>query len=243
MINAKPLLFVVSLVLTLFTPLSAFARCDIAPDLSAIVAKFEATRISRVEALLRFGESQNLCLGIEYVDNQLLTELTDFHIHNLPVRETIKSILGQQRPPTIRADNGVIEIAQEAFAPETRTIFNYILPTFESRRAPVQDLSNALYLQFVSDLNPQITGFAGHYPPGDPEDEVGPFSEHDRSVRYLLGKLITQSKGAAWIARVPWKFRGDLTMVERGRVWAIVEYGVPKAGYASVLNPIAADLH
>ncbi|MGC1687504.1 MAG: hypothetical protein WA734_17895 [Candidatus Acidiferrales bacterium] len=159
---AKPLLFVVPFVLAVFTSQSALARCDSAPDLSAVVAKFEATKISRVEALLRFGEHQNLCLGIEYVDIQLLTELTDFHIHNLPVRETIKSILGQKQRLTIRVDNGVIEIAHEAFGPETRTIFDYILPAFESRRAPVQDLSNALYLQFASDLNPQIEGFAGH---------------------------------------------------------------------------------
>jgi hypothetical protein len=221
---------------------SASAHCDTSPDLSAAVSEFESNQTSRVAALLRFGQIHNLCFGIEYVDAKLLTEVTDFHIRNMPIRECIKVILGQERKLTVSLSNGIIEVSQETLQSERKSIFDHVLPRFEVRRSSVQEISTALYMQLIADLNPQITGFAGSYPAGDLKDEVGPISEHSRSIRYLLDELVARSKGGTWIARVQWKSRGDLTIPERRRVWTIVEYGVSQTGYDSLLNSIAGDL-
>lgn len=240
--NSKQSLFPLILVIAMSGPRSAAARCDPTPDLSAIVTEFESIQKSRVEALLRFGESQSLCFALEHVDTKLLAEPADFHIRKVPIGETIISILGQERSLTIQLDNGIIDIGQGTFGAGTKNIFDYVLPRFEARRASVQEISIALHMQFVADVNPQITGFAGHYSAGDLEDQVGPLSEYNRSLRYLLNTVVLQSKGGAWIARVPLKLRGELATAERHRVWTIVQYGVPSTGYASILREIATDL-
>jgi hypothetical protein len=239
--NAKFFLCQLALGTALFTSQRLDAHCDTSPDLSAHVAEFESLRTSRIDALLRFGESHNLCFGIEYVDDKLLSEITDVRIKNESIAGTLKSILGE-RTLNIRLSNGIIEISQEESNARTRSIFDYVLPTFEVRRATVQEISNALHMQLVVDLSPQVTGFAGHYPTGDMEDQVGPISEHNRSIRYLLDELVARSKGGAWIAQIPWKLTGDFSIPVRRRVWAIVEYGLPKTGYAQVLDSIAANL-
>src|SRR6266436_3355465 len=99
--NAKRLLLFLPVLFGISGLQSASAHCDTSPDLSAVVTEFETIQTSRVAALLNFGQIHNLCFGIEYVDAKLLTEVTDFHIRNMPIRECIKSILGQERKLTI----------------------------------------------------------------------------------------------------------------------------------------------
>jgi hypothetical protein len=228
--------------LILAIPEPAKAHCDASPDLSAPTIEFESLHASRIEALLRFGERYNLCFGIEYVDATLLTESTDLHIPGTTIQNAIKSILGQRRVLTTEVHNGVIEISRKTSESSAKNIFHYVIPRFEARRGTVQEMSIALHIQLVADLNPQIGGFAGQYPTGDLKDQVGPFTESNRTVKSLLDEIVRQSKGGAWITRVSWKLRTDFTIPKKRRIWTIVENGVPNQGYTELLRGIAAEL-
>lgn len=240
--NARHFGWLLSVLLAMMGPGRASASCGKSTDLTALVTEFDSTQASRIDALLKFGEIHNLCFGIELVDSKLLTAPTDFHIRNLSVHESIKAILGQELVLTVEPTSGVIEIRRRESPNGKRTIFDFVLPKFDARRASVQAISEALRMQLVVDLNPQVTGFAGSYPAGDLEDKVGPISEYNRTIRYLLDQLVAQSKGGAWIARVRSKAAEDLTVAERRSVWTVVEYGVPRAGYALLLTAVANDV-
>jgi len=240
--NVGHLLWLSPVLLAMLGPEPALASCGRSTGLTAIIAEFDSIQTSRIDALLRFGEIHNLCFGIEFVDDKLLTEPNDFHIRNMSVHESIKVILGRELMLAVEPSSGVIEIRRLESPGEKRTIFDFVLPRFDARRASVQEISEALRMQLVVDLNPQVTGFAGSYPAGDLKDKVGPISEYNRTIRYLLDELVAQSKGGAWIARVRSKAAEDLTVAERRSVWTVVEYGVPKTGYALLLNAVANDL-
>ena len=86
-----------------------------------------------------------------------------------------------------------------------------------------------LEMQLETDLNPKITGFAGDYRSGDLNDPVGPFKEHNRTIRRLLDQIVAESKGGAWILAA-----------QDSRAWEILEYGDPNMNYAVFLRVIAA---
>jgi hypothetical protein len=223
------------------TQLSAQASCNLNPDLSAKITEFHARQISRIEALLRFGNDNALCFGIEQVDPGLLTELTDFDIRRTTVNGAIKSILGSEHPVRIEQHYGVIEIGPMAQRAKSN-IFDFVVPGWEAQRGNLQVISWLLHIQLVKDFNPQIQGFAGHNQVAEAEDDVGPFRERRMPVRYLLDKIVAQSTGAAWIVQIPQEQLGNFSILEDRRVWTILEYAGPSANYGSLLNRIAAGL-
>lgn len=238
--NANCVLWLVYLLLGHAMP--ARATCNTSPDLSATIAEFRTSQTSRVEALIRLGEKHNLCFGIEYVDRALLTEPADFQLQNSTVQSTVESIFGPEYPIRIEQHYGVIEITRKTRGTKAKNIFDFVIPKWESTRGMVQMVSWLLHIQLVTDLNPQIRGFGAHGRAGDMEDEVGPFNEHNQPVKYLLDKIVAQSKGAVWIAQIPWQQIGNLRLLENRRVWTIVEYGGPSADYRGLLSGIAAGL-
>lgn len=238
--NPRWLWFVCSLFGGL-TPNLAHARCT-DPNLFEQIPELQIPRTSRIEALLRFGEAYNLCFGLEYVDAALLTDPTDVHIEAGTMGQAIKSILGNGRIFSIEVHEGIIEIRGPASGPHVKDIFDYVIPSFDAKRGSLQEVSNVLHMYLVTGLNPEITGFAGHFSPGDPQDQIGPLTEHNRSLRYLLNAVLAASKGGAWIARIAWRLRGDFKMPEKRRIWTFIEYGVPSTGYARILANIASDL-
>jgi hypothetical protein len=86
-----------------------------------------------------------------------------------------------------------------------------------------------LEMRLESDLNPKITGFAGDYRSGDLYNLVGPFKEHNRTIRQLLDQIVAESKGGAWILPA-----------EDTRAWEILEYRDPNMNYTVFLRVIAA---
>jgi hypothetical protein len=223
---------------------SAKASCDTSVDLSTSITEFDARQVPPIGALLKLGESRNLCFGIEYVDGALLTKPADFHLQNTTLRGAIEAILRSAGPFAIEQHYGVIEVIPRVPEPKSGNIFNFVIHKWEARRAPVQLVSMTLYWQLRTELNPQITGYADHSFAGNVRDEVRPFNESNLPVKYLLDKIVAQSKGAAWIAQVHWERVGDFALLEarRDRVWTIVEYEGPEADYSGLLRDIAARL-
>ncbi|MGA2431100.1 MAG: hypothetical protein ABSH13_21565 [Candidatus Acidiferrum sp.] len=228
----------------LATQLSASATCNTSPDLSASVPAFRVQQASRIEALLRFGDENGLCFGIEEVDAALLTELADFDIKNSTVQATIKSILGPGHPITTEKHYGVIELRPRSRRATSRNILDFVISKWEANRGELQLVSWLLRIQLATELNPQIKGFGGDARAGDTRDEVGPFNERNVPVRYLLDKIVAQSRGgSSWIVQVNWEELHDFTLFQNRSAWTIVEYEGHKANYATLLNGIAAGLN
>lgn len=239
--SVRQTLWLAGILLCFSIQASPQTHCDTSPALSAPIANFDAGQVSPIEALLRLGEKHNLCFGIEYVDKPLLAHLQGFHVQNTTIEGAIESMFGAERPLRIELHYGVIEISRKTPRPKVTNIFDHVIPKWEARRGPLQLVSWLLHIQLATDLNPQIQGFGGHFAGGDLRDEVGPFSEHKLPVKYLLDKIVAQSKGATWIAQVPWGLLHDLALPEDRRIWTILEYEGPGADYASQLRGIAAQ--
>ena len=217
-------------------------QCDASADMSAPIAEFDAKQVSPLDALLRFGAEHHLCFGIEYVDQDLLTRPADFQLRNTTVKAAVLRILDSSPALTIEQHFGVIEIRRRMADPPETSVFDHVIPKWEAPRGFVQLVSWLLYVQLSTDLNPDAKGFAVHARAGDPRDEVGPFTESNLPVRYLLDKIVAQSKGGAWIAQVSWKQIGDLALVKSRRIWTIVEYGGADADYTALLRTVAGEL-
>ena len=228
--------------LVLGTQFTARARCNPPPPLSASVAEFHTRQASRIEALIIFGEQHDLCFGIEQVDTALLTKLSDFDIESTSLVGAIRSILGSDHPATIEEHFGVIEIIPIPRKPKNENVFDLVMPRWQAQRGNLQLVSWLLHIQLVQDLNPQIQGFGGSTGVGNTEYEIGPFNERRLPVRYLLDKIVAQSRGAVWIAQIPWNELGNFNLLENHRAWAILEYGGPRSNYSALLNGVAAGL-
>jgi len=237
----KNLLMLALLAVVLMSPVAIHARCDAVGDLSTPSAKFEASQVSPIEALMRFGEKNDLCFGVQYVDKSLLTTPSNFNIQNMTIREAIEKILGSGSSLKIESINGVIEISPRVTSGK-KTVLDHVIGNWVAARGPLQIVSWLLDIQLVKELNPQIKGFGGDSPAGDSLDEVGPFNETNRSVRFLLDKIVAQSKGGIWISLIPSGTSGRQAILEGRRAWSIVQYQGATAGYAGTLNAVAAQL-
>jgi hypothetical protein len=76
------------------------------------------------------------------------------------------------------------------------------------------------------DLDPTKRGFGGDYPGTNPVDEVGPFDERGQTIRQLLVKIVSASRGATWCptqnvqSPAPATVNGFWTLVTYSGNWA-----------------------
>jgi len=241
MSKTKGTLCFVFLGLGLIVPSPVHAGCGAPRDLSAPVLKFEARQTSAIEALIRLGEKYDLCFGIEYVDRSVLTKKLDFNIQNTTVKGAIETILGSRSSFRIEPHYGVIEISPTVLA-NKKSFFDIVISKWVAQRGPLQMVSWLLHIRLAQELNPEIKGFGGDAAAGNVQDEVGPFTEVKQPLRYLLDKIVAQSKGASWVAQIPASAAVAPALPEGRRAWIIVEYQGPSADYAGALNAVAGQL-
>ena len=237
-------LFWVGLVLCAAVPASAQSRCNTsAATLSTEVLEFDAEQVSPVEALIKLGEQVKLCFGIGYVDRHLLTATVDFHLRSVTVEEVIKAMLGPSPELRIESKEGVIEIGQILTGTQTKNVFDYVMPQWDlPRPVPLQQASFYLKGALMMRLDPHLQGFAGHTGGLNPRDIVGPLTENNRSIRYLLDEIVGESSGSTWLATASWTELKNLSLPLDRPVWTIVEYAGPNASYSPQLSAIADKL-
>jgi hypothetical protein len=216
--------------------------CNRLVKLSQPVGEFEIRKVSRIHALLQFGKENGICFGIEYVDRGFLTELTDVELSNTTVGRAIESILGAMPALSIITRGGIVEIGRKAVSPGGGSVFDFVMPKWEAQRGPIQWVSLNLHMGLEVALDPKIKGFGGDIPGGDAKDEVGPFREYNKTIRYLLDEIVAQSKGGAWITQVPWGARRNYYLVGGHQRWTIVEYSDPNADFAALVRNMAENL-
>jgi hypothetical protein len=186
------------------------------------VERFEARNSSVLEALLRLGQENQICLGVESAEPELSRRLVNLLMADVSVGDAVKEIIATF-PGTysFREELGVVLI-RNLRAPE-KTWLDFKISTFRCTRSSVQAVNNLLWMTVATQINPKIGGFAGSYPSGDLSNLTGPFNEHGRTLRQLLCLIVSKSKGGMWIVTEP---PGNASFVARSS-WVIVEYSRP----------------
>jgi hypothetical protein len=112
-------------------------------------------------------------------------------------------------------------------------LLDRVLPDFEISKCPIGTASAALYFALYRNLHPEVTGYAGEFNPGNPDNVIGPLKVRNATVRHVLNLLANGSNKGAWIVRVP---PGHLDQLPPDGLWTIIEYESPPRQYAESLR-------
>ena len=202
--------------------------------LASRVTKFEAKGISRLQALLQLGYESQACLGIEALDQELRAASVELSLVNATVEEIIRKILTPASHLRVREQGKVVNIFR---AGDTRTWLDVVMPNFAAPTAPRQALSNLLFMTFSLQNDPSIRTFAGSYP-ADQDNSIGPFKESQRSVREILGMLVSAGSAGAWIAN---SAAVQSKEVPKLPFWTILDYSTGREMLMSISAGINAE--
>lgn len=166
--------------------------------------------------LVDFGRTHKICMGIEIDSDELLRSPVDLEVPNAK-GSTVAHLVIEAHPRYSVAADGLILIRPRKRA---ASWLDFRIHRFNIPRTTVQDASNVLYMFLHGQIEPR-GGYAGHFPVMDNTDLVGPFDEKERTVRELLNRIVTSSKGAIWVTTAPYD---KTTPSAPGRFWTILEY-------------------
>jgi hypothetical protein len=187
--------------------------------LSRRVSHFSIGQTTVLDALLWLGHDERVCFGIEFQGPELgrnVRVATD----RTTLSEVVKEILGSSNAYQLSISDGVILVRKKGLKPPSW--LDHRLPQFVLPRTELMSANNVLWMTLERDLNPSMGGVAGDFPPTDPIDEVGPFREHGQTVRQLLIRIVSSSRGASWFPTtngVGVPFPGSVD-----RFWTLVTY-------------------
>jgi hypothetical protein len=178
------------------------------------------------------GQQEQVPLGIEYVDRGALEKPIRHDFRHATIGEIVQVLLGGTGGYTWRVRDGVLDIGHQSTA-GPGNLLDRVLPEFEISKCSTGMASVALYLALYRDLHPEVTGYAGDFNPGNPDNLVGPLKVRNTPVRHVLNLLANGTKKGAWIVRVP---PGHLDQLPPDGLWTIIEYETPPRQYAQDLR-------
>ena len=186
--------------------------------LSRRVSHFSIGQTTVLDALLWLGYDQRVCFGIEFQGPELERKVR-VAADRTTVSEVVTKILGSSDTYQLSLSDGVILVRKKGLKPPSW--LDHRLPQFVLPRTELMSANNVLWMTLEQDLNPSIGGFVGDFPPTVPIDEVGPFREHGQTVRQLLIRIVSSSRGASWFPTqgVRFSFPGAIN-----RYWTLVTY-------------------
>lgn len=180
---------------------------------------FSAHGETRLTALVGFGRENHISFGIESFSDDLLQPLTT-DLAKGTAESQIREILGTPVAYRISCAAGVVMVHDSRVA--SPPWLNRQVPRFYLPRTALVWANANLWMLVETLLNPRQQGFAGDSPPGDADDQVGPYAIRDATVRELLCQLAGSSKGAAWLVERPgMPFLGTAS---RNRLWTLLLY-------------------
>jgi hypothetical protein len=169
------------------------------PISDLLVRRVPAYRVQnepRLNALVRFGRENGIPLGIEFST----TELDDTVNVSTPATDVwgvLSSILGVTRQYSLASARGVVSIRAVDVPPPAW--LDHRVRRFRLPRTQISWASMMLWMTVETIIDPAKKGFAGDYPPGDPNDRVGPMDVRDVTVRELLNRIVGASGHSSWI--------------------------------------------
>ena len=168
----------------------AESRCPLLLDAKPFTSHNE----NRLATLVHFGLENHISFGVESSSDDLLDPINTNTTHGI-ARSAIMQILGA---PSYRVTclNGVVVVRDGRFS--SPTWLDRRLPSYQMPRATLVIANIGLGNRLESLLGPPLTSFFGSFPPGDPDDLVGPYDIKGSTIRSLLCLLVGSSKGATW---------------------------------------------
>lgn len=212
----------IPILLSCFMIFAVGARCkaefNCPLELSAKVFMFRDE--SRLAALVRFGRENHISLGVESLAGNPL-HLTPLNPTGNTVKSTILQILGASGSYHLYCVNGVVIIRDDR-VPSPKWL-DRRLPSFQIPKATLATANIGLWMRVEKFLDPSQRGFGGDGPPGDPEDQIGPYNIKGATIRRLLCVIAGSSKGAAWVTA---DGRANQVLGTAGvnRLWTLVLY-------------------
>ena len=191
----------------------AESRCPLLLE----VKPFTSNNENRLATLIKFGQENHISFGVESSSDDLLEPINASTTRGI-ARSAIMQILGV---PSYRVAcvNGVVVARDSRFS--SPTWLDRRLPSYQMPRATLVVANIGLGNRLESLLGPPPTSFFGSFPPGDPDDLVGPYDIKGSTMRSLLCLLVGSSKGATWFVHGQVK---PIGISIRNRFWALVPY-------------------
>ena len=179
-----------------------------------------------------------MCLGVESVEKQSFQRKVSLDARNEPALDVIKRVLSGLDPPYfVTQQDGVAIIRLRPVL--TKTWLDYNVPSFRSRRGPLQEVNHILHMTLLSDTRPGLKGIAGHYYGGNPATLVGPFDEKNQTLRQLLNELLINTPGGGmWVVHRSALKEGPAPMQP---FWTVVDYGEPLEVTSGLIRGILTD--
>ena len=181
------------------------------------VKPFTSHNQNRLATLIHFGRENHISFGVESSSDDLLEPISTSTTPGI-ARSAIMQILGVSSY-RVACINGVIVVRDSRFS--SPTWLDRRLPSYQMPRATLVIANIGLGNRLESLLGPPPTGVFGSFPPGDPDDLVGPYNIKGSTIRSLLCLLVGSSKGAAWF--IHGQVRPFGTSI-RNRFWTLVPY-------------------
>jgi hypothetical protein len=169
---------------------------DVTPGnpLSHRVGHFSIGKTTALDALFWLGRDEQMSFGIEFYGD--LSKFVQIKMDDATVGEIVKKILGSTDSYQLSVSGAVILIRRKGEMPPDW--LNYRIRHFAARRGDLMVVNSELWMALEMDLDPTRRGFAGDFPGTNPIDEVGPFDDRGQTVRQLLVKIASASRGASW---------------------------------------------
>ena len=186
--------------------------------LSYRVRQFSIGKTTTLDALLWLGRDEQISFGIEFYGSDL-SKIVEMKMDDATVGEIVQKILGSTDSYQLSVSDAVILIRRKGERPPDW--LNHRIQRFIVPRGELMFVNSELCAAIEGDLDPTIRGFGGDYPGTKPIEKVGPFDERGQTVRQLLVKIVSASRGAAWYPTQNVQSPGPATA---NGFWTLVTY-------------------
>jgi hypothetical protein len=194
-----------------------------------------------IDALLQFGQEQQVPIGIEYINAVAFRSRITLHPRDANVGSLLDTITHGQGYRWFIQD-GVVMVTHHGEPQSRKNLLDMRIPEFANQQR-----------DYPASRQPQIAGrslvvtecpqhwIVGDYPAGNPKFRVGRLRMKSATVRQILNRIVTQRRNGAWVVQQPpWNMDKDPSY----GLWRVVEYdGNQGPPYSRLLQVWGLGLH
>ena len=247
--NVRASVYALTLLLVLYGgasfPLEGQGVSQPAQIASKIVPAFDVEGLDILDALLQLGRQAETPLGIEYLNPADLDKPVTLHVKDTSVANIVQAVLARRTAYAWTVDGGVIHIGHPGLPSGERNVLDHVLSEFTT--AGRTDLVTAATVMLPGQLRRQenpprqpsgVTGMVGSIIGARPEDQVGPLTMHNVTVRQVLNRLVSEGNRGAWVVLVP---PAQLGRLPAKAAWCVIAYDDPRRGWGRFVATLSGQ--
>lgn len=224
----------------------AYVRCWAEPRSSCSSSGLDtkvpgtfAANESLARGILELGQLSHVCFGLRILDANAFEHVLHIRAKDTSVRQILAAMVRELPNYTFQESAHKVVLVGKLDLKIPDLLLDKVVPSFDTPRAPLNTVSNALRMQVAVNLDPTINGFVGMYSSGDSADAVGPINERGRMVWELLNEIVGHSRGAMWISSVPESRKSYPEL----QYWQVIEYTMPPQSALAAIQEAASQFH